>query len=120
MVLAARTQEATTTYKTHCAHYREDPRPQHQRELTARQREVLQLLGEGHTMRQVADQLHVTTALLLPLVSNHGGVQAKEQLGSGQTCCPRTSHFARLSKKRLRPGRQVSVHCLRCSYRGTF
>jgi DNA-binding NarL/FixJ family response regulator len=38
-----------------------DPRPEHKRELTARQREVLQLLGEGHTMRQVADQLHVTT-----------------------------------------------------------
>jgi DNA-binding NarL/FixJ family response regulator len=38
-----------------------DPRPDHKRELTARQREVLQLLGEGLTMRQAADQLHVTT-----------------------------------------------------------
>jgi DNA-binding NarL/FixJ family response regulator len=38
-----------------------DPRPDHKRELTARQREVLQLLAEGHTMREAADQLHVTT-----------------------------------------------------------
>jgi len=38
-----------------------DPRPDHKRELTARQREVLQLLAEGRTMRQAADQLHVTT-----------------------------------------------------------
>jgi len=38
-----------------------DPRPEHKRELTARQREVLQLLAEGRTMRQAADQLHVTT-----------------------------------------------------------
>jgi len=38
-----------------------DPRPDHKRELTARQREVLQLLAEGRTMRQAADRLHVTT-----------------------------------------------------------
>jgi len=38
-----------------------DPRPEHKRELTVRQREVLQLLGEGHTMREVANRLHVTT-----------------------------------------------------------
>ena len=38
-----------------------DPRPDHKRELTARQREVLQLLAEGRTMRQAAEQLNVTT-----------------------------------------------------------
>lgn len=37
-----------------------DPRPQHKSTLTPRQREVLQLLTEGCTMRQVADQLHVS------------------------------------------------------------
>jgi DNA-binding NarL/FixJ family response regulator len=36
-----------------------EPRPQH-KALTPRQREVLQLLSEGCTMRQVADQLHVS------------------------------------------------------------
>ena len=29
-------------------------------ELTSRQREVLQLLAEGHTMKEAADVLHVT------------------------------------------------------------
>jgi DNA-binding NarL/FixJ family response regulator len=38
-----------------------DPRPEHKHELTTRQREVLQLLAEGCTMREAADQLHVTT-----------------------------------------------------------
>lgn len=38
-----------------------DPRPEHKHELTTRQREVLQLLAEGRTMREAADQLHVTT-----------------------------------------------------------
>ena len=33
----------------------------HPRDLTPRQREVLQLLAEGHTMKEVADVLHVTT-----------------------------------------------------------
>lgn len=37
-----------------------DPRPDHKRDLTARQREVLQLLAEGRTMREVADRLHIT------------------------------------------------------------
>jgi DNA-binding NarL/FixJ family response regulator len=37
-----------------------DPRADHQRELTSRQREVLQLLAEGRTMRETADELHVT------------------------------------------------------------
>jgi DNA-binding NarL/FixJ family response regulator len=35
-------------------------RSNHQRKLTTRQREVLQLLAEGHTMRETADTLHVT------------------------------------------------------------
>ena len=35
-------------------------RSDHQRKLTSRQREVLQLLAEGHTMRETADTLHVT------------------------------------------------------------
>lgn len=38
-----------------------DPRSEHRRQLTARQREVLQLLAEGRTMREVADRLHVRT-----------------------------------------------------------
>jgi len=38
-----------------------DPRPEHKRELTVRQREVLQLLAEGRTMREAANELHVTT-----------------------------------------------------------
>jgi len=37
-----------------------DPRSEHKRELTTRQREVLQLLAEGHTMKQTAQVLHVT------------------------------------------------------------
>ena len=37
-----------------------DPRADHQRELTSRQREVLQLLAEGRTMKETADELHVT------------------------------------------------------------
>jgi DNA-binding NarL/FixJ family response regulator len=37
-----------------------DPRAEHKRELTTRQREVLQLLAEGHTMKQTAQVLHVT------------------------------------------------------------
>lgn len=36
-----------------------DPRPQRKPTLTPRQREVLQLLTEGCTMREAADQLHV-------------------------------------------------------------
>ena len=36
----------------------QDKKPLHQ--LTPRQREVLQLLAEGHSMKQVADLLHVT------------------------------------------------------------
>jgi DNA-binding NarL/FixJ family response regulator len=38
-----------------------DPRPDRKRELTERQREVLQLLAEGCTMREAADRLQVTT-----------------------------------------------------------
>lgn len=37
-----------------------DPRVDHKKELTARQREVLKLLAEGRTMREVAEALHVT------------------------------------------------------------
>jgi len=37
-----------------------DPTSDHQRELTSRQREVLQLLAEGRTMKETADELHVT------------------------------------------------------------
>ena len=37
-----------------------DPRPAHKRALTSRQKEVLQLLAEGRTMRETADVLHVT------------------------------------------------------------
>jgi DNA-binding NarL/FixJ family response regulator len=37
-----------------------DARTDRQKELTSRQREVLQLLAEGRTMRETADELHVT------------------------------------------------------------
>jgi len=37
-----------------------DPRTARQKELTSRQREVLQLLAEGRTMKETADELHVT------------------------------------------------------------
>lgn len=37
-----------------------DPRAGHPRVLTSRQRNVLQLLAEGRTMKEVADILHVT------------------------------------------------------------
>jgi len=37
-----------------------DPRLDHNKELTPRQREVLQLLAGGRTMRETADELHVT------------------------------------------------------------
>jgi DNA-binding NarL/FixJ family response regulator len=37
-----------------------DPDRTAKRQLTLRQREVLQLLAEGHTMREAADALHVT------------------------------------------------------------
>lgn len=35
-------------------------RADHEKHLTARQREVLQLLAEGHTMKEAADLLHIT------------------------------------------------------------
>jgi len=38
-----------------------DPRPHHTRMLTPRQREVLQLLAEGRTMKEVGVVLHVAT-----------------------------------------------------------
>jgi DNA-binding NarL/FixJ family response regulator len=37
-----------------------DPRVDRKKELTARQREVLKLLAEGRTMKEVAEALHVT------------------------------------------------------------
>jgi len=37
-----------------------DPRPDHKKGLTPRQRQVLQLLAEGRTMKEVAETLHVT------------------------------------------------------------
>jgi DNA-binding NarL/FixJ family response regulator len=37
-----------------------DPSGEHSKELTTRQREVLQLLAEGRTMKETADVLHVT------------------------------------------------------------
>jgi DNA-binding NarL/FixJ family response regulator len=37
-----------------------DPRQDRQRMLTSRQREVLQLLAEGRTMRETAEVLHIT------------------------------------------------------------
>jgi len=37
-----------------------DPRRDHDKELTPRQRQVLQLLAEGRTMKETADFLHVT------------------------------------------------------------
>jgi DNA-binding NarL/FixJ family response regulator len=37
-----------------------DPRHDHEKELTPRQRQVLQLLAEGRTMKETADYLHVT------------------------------------------------------------
>jgi len=37
-----------------------DPRHEHGKALTPRQREVLQLLAEGRTMKETADHLHVT------------------------------------------------------------
>jgi len=37
-----------------------DPRQDRKKHLTTRQREVLQLLAEGRTMRETADELHVT------------------------------------------------------------
>jgi DNA-binding NarL/FixJ family response regulator len=37
-----------------------DPRPDHQAHLTKRQKEVLQLLAEGHNMRQVARLLEIS------------------------------------------------------------
>src|SRR4029077_15892906 len=37
-----------------------DPRLSRMKELTLRQREVLQLLAEGRTMRETAEALHVT------------------------------------------------------------
>jgi DNA-binding NarL/FixJ family response regulator len=38
----------------------QDPRTEHKKRLTSRQREVLQLLAEGRTMKEAADVLHVT------------------------------------------------------------
>jgi DNA-binding NarL/FixJ family response regulator len=37
-----------------------DPRTERTKHLTSRQREVLQLLAEGLTMKEAADMLHVT------------------------------------------------------------
>jgi len=38
-----------------------EPRPDHIKTLTPRQREVLQLLAEGHTMKEIARILKITT-----------------------------------------------------------
>jgi DNA-binding NarL/FixJ family response regulator len=38
-----------------------DPRPDHETHLTKRQKEVLQLIAEGHTMRQVGTMLEIST-----------------------------------------------------------
>jgi DNA-binding NarL/FixJ family response regulator len=38
-----------------------DPRPNRVKSLTARQREVLQLLGEGRSMKEAAAELQVAT-----------------------------------------------------------
>jgi DNA-binding NarL/FixJ family response regulator len=45
-----------------------DPRHDREKELTPRQRQVLQLLAEGRTMKETADYLHVT-ARRLPFTS---------------------------------------------------
>ena len=37
-----------------------DPRPEHSKQLTPRQKEVLHLLAEGRTMRETAEVLHLT------------------------------------------------------------
>ena len=37
-----------------------DPRPEYSAKLTSRQREVLQLLAEGKSMKEAADILHIT------------------------------------------------------------
>lgn len=37
-----------------------DPRPEYSAKLTSRQREVLQLLAEGKSMKEAADVLHIT------------------------------------------------------------
>jgi DNA-binding CsgD family transcriptional regulator len=37
-----------------------DPRPEYAAKLTSRQREVLQLLAEGKSMKEAADILHIT------------------------------------------------------------
>lgn len=37
-----------------------DPKQEHKKQLTLRQREVLRLLAEGRTMKETADALHVT------------------------------------------------------------
>ena len=37
-----------------------DPRPEHPKQLTPRQKEVLHLLAEGRTMRETAEVLHLT------------------------------------------------------------
>jgi DNA-binding NarL/FixJ family response regulator len=42
------------------AEFVRDPRPEHVKHLTNRQREVLQLLGEGHTMKEIGAALNIS------------------------------------------------------------
>lgn len=53
-----------------------DPRPEHETHLTKRQKEVLQLLVEGHTMREVAVMLEISTRTVAfhkyQLMQEHG------------------------------------------------
>jgi DNA-binding NarL/FixJ family response regulator len=54
-------------------HFVMDPNSDHKRALTARQREVLQLLAEGRTMRETAETLQVTPRTgRLPQIPDHG------------------------------------------------
>jgi DNA-binding NarL/FixJ family response regulator len=84
---------------------REPKHREHAPEPTPRQREVIQVLGEGHSMKQVADELKITVRTvaghkyavmgLLQLKTNTELVQyAIEHRIIGQKCFSRAVDFA--------------------------
>jgi len=56
-----------------------DPRQPQNRPLTNRQREVLQLLAEGHSMKQAAAELHVTSrTIAFHKIPDHARIRSKK------------------------------------------
>lgn len=80
-----------------------NPRQAPKRELTSRQREVLQLLVEGRTMKEAADALRVTQRTVAfhkyQIMENYGGLRSSDQLGFDKVRHPRASHSTSMQRR---------------------